>query len=366
MTKQTHYIQLDGLRAFAVISVMIGHWITWDTQNAFIKAFPWHHGVILFFVLSGYLISQILLAQKDKILEGKSTLMQGLKTFYARRFLRIFPVYYLLLFFLFYINFQATRRFFGWLVGYATNFLLAIRGDYIGDFNHLWSLAIEEQFYLVWPLLLFLIPKNKILRTIIIAILVSLLSRLVCAVLIRQGVLHWMWGAYFTLNLVLPLALGALLAYIKHNLSHYQTLYAKLQNPQWLYISAVTYGIMYYICDVRWHIPYFREWLDEYLFAIVCFFIILRAANNDFRYIGKYILEHDVVSFTGKISYGLYLYHLFVIGFFWKYLVPTFGLAVSNKPMAWFLYFVIAYIFAIASYYIIELPINNLKRYFNY
>ena len=316
-------------------------------------------------MLSGYLITQILLHQKEKIQSQTGSIGQALRTFYARRFLRIFPIYYLLLGFLFYINFQETRSIFGWLIAYAANFLLAIRGNYIGDFNHLWSLAIEEQFYLLWPILIFIIPKNKILKLIIYAIVIAFISRLVCSVLFRQNIIHWMWGAYFTLNLVLPLALGALLALIKHQ-TQYQNVYQKLKNPILLYASLVIYFALYYVLDVKYHVPYYRELFDEYLFAILCFFIILRASNNGFTYIGKFILEHDIVTFTGKISYGLYLYHLFVLGLFWKYLVPTFGLAVSSKPMAWFIYFVIAYLIAIPSYYIIEQPLNELKKYFKY
>ena len=63
-----YYSQLDGLRCFAVISVMIGHWISWQTKVEWIQSVPWGRGVVLFFVLSGYLISNILFSLKEKLL----------------------------------------------------------------------------------------------------------------------------------------------------------------------------------------------------------------------------------------------------------------------------------------------------------
>jgi peptidoglycan/LPS O-acetylase OafA/YrhL len=174
-----------------------------------------------------------------------------------------------------------------------------------------------------------------------------------------------MWGAYFTPNLVLPLALGGALAYIKSE-QKYPVLYRKLSNVRWLYASMVGYIILFYFFKVRFEVPYFHELFDEYLFAIVCFFIILRASDNSFRFAGKYILEHDVITFTGKISYGLYLYHLFVIGFFWNFISPHFQVHVGDRHAAWIIYFIIAYLIAIPSYYLIETPLNNLKKYFKY
>ncbi len=365
MQNPKYYIQLDGLRAFAVLSVMIGHWMSWDTENRFLKFTPWNHGVILFFVLSGYLITQILLFQKEKIETGKVTKSASLKTFYIRRFLRIFPIYYLLIFYLFYINFDKTREYFPWLVSYTSNILLAVRGDFIGDFNHLWSLAIEEQFYLIWPFLIFFTPRNKILNVIFISILISFISRAICVYLSNTRGLTWMWGSYFTLNLVLPLALGAFLAYLKSE-NRFSQLYTKLKNPLWLYLSIIGYIVFYLLLKIKYDVAIYWELFDEYLFSVMCFFIILRASENGFKFIGKYLLEHDVVVFTGKISYGIYLYHVFIIGCFWTYVSPKWGLHVENKHMAWFLYFLMAYVLAIPSYYLIETPLNNLKRYFKY
>ena len=83
----SYFAQLDGIRCFAVISVIIGHWVAWDTENIILKNTPWGHGVILFFVLSGYLISNILFESKEKILINQISFIHSLKIFYTRRFL---------------------------------------------------------------------------------------------------------------------------------------------------------------------------------------------------------------------------------------------------------------------------------------
>ena len=355
-----YFSQLDGLRAFAIISVMIGHWMSWDTQNLILKNSPWGHGVILFFVLSGYLISNILFELKEKIDAKLITPPQALKTFYIRRFLRIFPVYYLLIFYLYSINFANTREIFPWLVTYTSNLLQAKTGTYIGDFNHFWSLAVEEQFYLIWPFLILFVDRKKIMKIIIAFMIISFLSRLSCYLISKD---NWMLGAYFTPNLFLPLALGALLSYAKRYRASLASFFDK---SLWLYISISIYLVSYYALRYKLHIAAFDMLIDEYLYAFACVFIISRASSNKFKFISKYILEHDIVVFTGKISYGLYIYHLFVINFFWNYLAPEFKMGVQDKHAMWLAYFVVAYLMAIISYYVIEKPMNSLKNHFNY
>lgn len=350
-----HYSQLDGLRCFAILFVMVAHWIAWDTNNILIKNIPWSHGVILFFVLSGYLISNILFELKEKIDAGLTTRLQALKTFYYRRFLRIFPIYYLLIFYLFYINYENTREIFPWLVTYTSNILECKTGDYVGNFNHFWSLAVEEQFYIIWPFLILFVKQNKLMRLILGFMLISFISRLCCH-LISNG--NWMLASYFTPNLFLPLSLGALLAYSKR---YKPSLSSFFDNTYFLYISAIFYSFAYYLFHVKLQVVIFDVLFDEYLFSFSCVFFISKASSNGFKWFGKWVLEHNLVTFTGKISYGLYVYHLFVIGFFWNYLSPKFKLHVDNKHAIWLIYFLVTYFLAILSFYIIEKPINKLK-----
>lgn len=355
-----YYSQLDGLRCFAVLAVMVGHWIAWDANTVLVRNIPWGHGVILFFVLSGYLISNILFGLKEKLDNGEKKLSQALKTFYTRRFLRIFPAYYLLVFYLMYLNYENTREVAPWLLSYTSNILQCITGNYVGDFNHFWSLAVEEQFYIIWPLIILLVPSKNSLKVILLFMLGSFLSRAACYFIFKD---NWMVAAYFTPNLFFPLCLGAVLAYSKR----YREKWHQFFNSYGLMIGSIVFYILfYYFAAIVFKISFLVGIMDEYLFAIVCVFIIARASENGFKLVANFVLTHEAVVFMGKISYGLYLYHHFMIRFFWEYLAPSQGISVHNKKMVWFMYLLATFLISVFSYYVIEKPSNSLKRFFKY
>ncbi len=138
-------------------------------------------GVNLFFVLSGFLITRILLSGRDNNVH--KSIFPPIKQFYIRRTLRIFPIYYLTILFLFIINFQGVRGFIGWLLTYTFNIKFSLPGvwesNQLGFYVHLWSLSVEEQFYLFFPLLIFLIPKKGIKPFFFIMVILGVLSCLV-------------------------------------------------------------------------------------------------------------------------------------------------------------------------------------------
>lgn len=144
---------LDGLRAIAIILVMLFHFG--------IIGFGWL-GVQMFFVLSGFLITGILLNLKD----SRERFSGKIKTFYIRRVLRIFPVYYfyLLCFLVCWIIYKYPADF-GYkvlyLFTYTYNFTRTFYGWTLSPyFTHLWSLCVEEQFYLIWPFIILILPQR--------------------------------------------------------------------------------------------------------------------------------------------------------------------------------------------------------------
>jgi peptidoglycan/LPS O-acetylase OafA/YrhL len=357
-----YFSQLDGLRFFALVSVTIGHWIAWETDNYLIKVIPWSRGVILFFVLSGYLISDILMSLREKIDTKQITFANALKSFYVRRLLRIFPPYYFLIFFLLYYSYENINEIKFWLFTFSTNILMCFKYSAVGDAEHLWSLAVEEQFYIIWPFVILLIGKNKLLKFISLIIIISLLSRIVSYSFYPASkdpaVLN-----YFTLNLFLPLALGGILAYSKNYATH---LYQYFNNYYLLILSILIYIACFYFFGLIIRSDFYWLVFDEYLFAIACLFIVCRASQNKFKLLPKIILENEVIVFLGKISYGLYLYHMFMGKLFWQIIVPKFTISVHNHFEIWCFYFALLVFVALASYYLIEKPINNLKKYFSY
>ena len=180
---------LDGLRAMAIVAVMSFHYLPGEHHWPVLRWFYWatHSGwlgVDLFFVLSGFLITGLLLDAKGS--EG------FFRTFYIRRTLRIFPVYYATLAVVFgllahlpgfrtesFSNLEGEQI---WLWTYLVNWVDAIRHQlvFVSDqfeANHFWSLAVEEQFYLVWPAVVFALSRRGLARLGVATVAVSFLLR---------------------------------------------------------------------------------------------------------------------------------------------------------------------------------------------
>ena len=186
---------LDGLRGIAVLLVMIYHFsYAWGfsaspvvTVYARLSGVGWM-GVDLFFVLSGFLITGILHDCRGR--DGYFS------SFFARRSLRIFPLYYAFVLLVLPLSVwlqtgdaapavAALRDRGGWYLGYAVNFMVALDGGWATSMphtEHLWSLALEEQFYLVWPPLVLLLSRRALIRTSAVLVVVALAARTVlCA-----------------------------------------------------------------------------------------------------------------------------------------------------------------------------------------
>src|SRR5258708_7747412 len=158
--------QLDSIRAFAILVVLIHHFLPVD------KIIPTDFitlgliGVRLFFVLSGFLITGILLRARGE--------ERALRQFYYRRVLRIFPIYYLTLIIIFVVS-PYLRSEGAWLAAYATNYITPFKS--LEPAGHFWTLAVEEQFYLLWPFLMLLAPARYLLKIIVASIVFAVLFR---------------------------------------------------------------------------------------------------------------------------------------------------------------------------------------------
>jgi peptidoglycan/LPS O-acetylase OafA/YrhL len=155
LDRQAYSPQLDALRAFAVAGVLYSHF--WQEESG-----AGHLGVRLFFVLSGFLITGILLSLRPTATSG-GTALRGLSIFYVRRAIRIWPAYFLLLGTAISLNLQNIRDTALWHALFASNILFSLRNEYVPWVTApWWSLSVEEQFYLVWPFLMLLPPKRAL------------------------------------------------------------------------------------------------------------------------------------------------------------------------------------------------------------
>jgi len=295
--------QLDGLRALAVIAVMVAHFT--PTQWIWLVEPLGPLGVRLFFVLSGYLITGILLRERDAMQIRGVSLGSVLRRFYIRRTLRIFPMFYLTILVTFLMGIPAVRETVWWHVSYLSNFLFAVRNDWVGRVSHFWSLAVEEQFYMVWPWVVLLVPRKWLMRTMIAVIVMGPLSRLITFSLTGAHITTMV----LTTSCLDTLGLGALLALLssKHegDPERRRRFCRVLRNvglPPLVILSVA------WVVQGSGFWP--AVWIDLCA-AAVFVWLVERSAARPGDWFGK-AMEWPWLVACGRMSYSLYLTHNFM------------------------------------------------------
>lgn len=355
MKKTLSYIpELDGIRALAAFLVILTHW-----PNVLLSLkFGWI-GVNIFFVLSGFLITRILISEKGK------SLTAYLKTFYYKRSLRIFPLYYAfiltgLIFFVCFSylfpslllaedwksGYHSITKDFWWYLTYAYNIKINLRYffHWVDSsnhfFGHLWSLALEEQFYLIFPFVVYFASLKNLKRIVVALIIICPLLRLWAALYGHQLVRDSYWfGELFYSNTFLQadaLAWGAAITLFNFKLKkHYLnfTIVAGI----WLLVGLICFYFLrkagYFLVEGKslgynfpgfWYqefTPYWfiniRPFYQSVLVNLLAVALILPATLQ--KPLFPKLFNFPIINYFGKISYGIYLFHnpiiaLFVIG----------------------------------------------------
>lgn len=339
-----HIAELDGARGIAVLAILLLHF-----YDPVIAAKPFGSlvasvlplcagGVDLFFVLSGFLITRILVASK-----GASNYFQA---FYARRILRIFPLYFhvVAIFFLLlpvahrhHVDEKSTGLYAAWYLLFAQNWMQALRISDGAQLAHFWTLAIEEQFYLLWPATVWLLTTDQLRRTAI---------GIIACVEVVRGLL---WLAHVSSVLIYfntvtrldALALGALLS-------------LSPTTRQGLFRAAPYVMPIAAIASLFLPEPYF-----PLLLLIICGCTVALAASGRGRILRSRFLQN-----IGRYSFAMYVFHYLLHGA----LVP---LAKRVPPLPFALAAIIggtcaSYATAWLSWRLIEQPALQLKRFFRY
>ncbi len=342
--------QLDSLRAFAVLAVLIGHFAGVPIAI---------QGVQLFFVLSGFLITSILLDCKSQIDGQDGSRAFLLREFYIRRFLRIFPPYYALLLALTLLNAldngnlgQSGVSFGQSLVFHATytsNVWFAFTGRWDPwTTSHFWSLAIEEQFYLFWPLIVLWVPRRSLWLAATLLIALGPVSRWL---MLAHGANKIAFGtltpAYFDF-----LGLGAFLAIVR----------VQPRAPFVLRLFGVTASAVIAI-GVSFAMNF--KGLDVFLWALA-FTGLVSKASEGFTGSVALLLNSSPLRYLGRISYGIYLYHLPAVVLVEKSLKQLGFTLPSIGPRRFALAGAVTLALAALSWHFLEAPINRLKRFFPY
>jgi len=311
----SHFAPLDGLRGIAILLVIACHVRLENTPIAFdrgmFSAFGFGvHGVDLFFVLSGFLITGILIDSKGS---------QGFfSTFYLRRTLRIFPLYYLYLILRLLlvpaivhhfhlpesplVTDQAHEGFF-WF--YASNLIDALHPNIVieGGLFHLWSLAVEEQFYLFWPLLVFFLSTKALARLCGVLIVVAFLMRLYLCSLGHENL-----ASGLTLCRLDALAAGALIAIAVRSR---QASLSAMRKVGWALLLPAATTIVVRMALSGWETH--ENWVTTYgvTLAILCsagvILLLLGASART-----QALCNSKVLRRIGRYSYSMYVFHFVV------------------------------------------------------
>jgi peptidoglycan/LPS O-acetylase OafA/YrhL len=307
----------------------------------------------MFFVLSGFLITRILMEERVKAAQTGASRLVVFKNFFFRRALRIFPIYYLLIFVLWCINGYAGTNIeahIGYFLSYTSNFYFYRLQSWDGVLSHTWSLAIEEQFYLVWPWLILFINRKYLVWLIGCCIAIGVIGLYAVRSEFGEVLPHTCLGAF---------GMGALLSWVV--VFRPAVLPAVYKVLAALSVVAAVILVMQVIM-ARWDIVPVRTLVSVLTGWLIA--LILYKRGNIAGPLSMVLTNRGLI-FLGKISYGIYLFHP-IIPHYTKDILERMNrhIPVLGSHLLFFEQCTLAVLTAWLSWRLIEQPILGLKKYF--
>jgi peptidoglycan/LPS O-acetylase OafA/YrhL len=369
LESEHHITSLDGVRGVAISLVLMEHLLWANSQTGYhfwdfvgkVRSAGWL-GVDLFFALSGFLITGILF----DTLHSK----HYFKNFYARRMLRIFPLYYGVILVLFIVlhptTFAQGRPLFLLLV-YLQNTPLWWNGINprlaVELTNHLWSLAVEEQFYLVWPIIIFLVRSRQ--KLMWVALVLAATAPITRAVLLAHGA---PFGAVYNLTICRADSLlsGAWLALaVRGNL---KATVLRFATPVFVVVLLLCVTIAWKTGNFDWQV---NRTISLYGYSVIAIgSTAFLAMSLRFQSLVARTMDLSFLRFLGKYSYGIYIFHHIVNIGVEATISPVLRGATQSKLLFHLVILLIEVFLTLSlawlSYRFYETPFLKLKRYFKY
>jgi peptidoglycan/LPS O-acetylase OafA/YrhL len=350
--EHAHVRTLDGLRFFAFFAVFVFHALQNNRHLGRVAAYG-ALGVQVFFVLSGFLIGGILLNLKK---EPVAPLGARLRIFYIRRALRIFPLYYLTLALLLLLERSGVESVGGsqtlvWNATYLTNLKIFLSQDMIGALSHFWSLAVEEHFYFVAPLVILCTSVRQLSWLCVASWLFAAVGRV--AFQLSGYPLGWVLSPLQFDCMTMGVAAAILQAQ-----GHFLGVDASRARR-----LAIWAGVLCVPLLALWQVHHVAaavagNLLDHWCVSLAVSGLILELWNSKSPRLGR-LLTLGPFPYLGKISYGLYVFHLPCIvlsATIFSFMphgnaLPALGMTIAVSMLSW---------------HLVEGPINALKKHFPY
>ena len=336
--KPVFFPNLEILRAFLAWAVVFSH--LFDRLNI-VHLEIGNYAVSGFFVLSGFLITYLLLT------EFRNTGTISLIKFYYRRILRIWPLYYFyLLLAIIYVG-EVDLSVLKYYVMMIPN-IAYLYHNMIPYTNHYWSLGVEEQFYLFWPIFVLLSKDKFLIFSLMMIVFIYAVKMIFYNSLTISSFMH---TSKFDL-----LILGSVLAYFWS-----KNIFKFFESIRISYLILIVSIIFYML--VSFNLFYFSKILNHFIFGLATCFLILSLINIKSNY-----SKNNFFILNGKISFGIYVYHSIILDLVIKLILDYSKNDIDfyNSIIIVLLSFIITFFTALISYYGIERPFNKLRTTFNY
>lgn len=308
--KSVYQPHLDGLRALAILGILFEHLDL--PLPPLLRCGPL--SVRFFFVLTGYFITLSLWRVRGEIADSNQGFLP-LGRYYLARLLRTGPPFYLSLLLGAFFGIKEVRTNFFWLATFQANNYIAYLGYWPDAISHYWSLAVQEQFYFLWPLVVLTLPRRWFLPAMAAFIIFGLGFRIVCILTDTTTLARWVT----LFGCIDSFAVGALVAYLKQ---------AKILDRMWqsktlLFAMPLIACGCFYLGRALMTLPENNVWLalTESIDAVFLAWVLAASLTGmNPRY--TRLLSLAPLVYLGRISYGIYVYHVFVIVLVSPLLIP--------------------------------------------
>jgi peptidoglycan/LPS O-acetylase OafA/YrhL len=344
--------QIDALRILAVVWVLFDHF--WLAAGSGPMG---RLSVRLFLLISGYLITHILLRARDAMEHEKTPLRRVLANFYVRRALRIAPAYYLLIFLTWQWGGEDFQKSLPWHLSFQSSLLYAKTNGWGPPYQlaHLWTLSVQEQFYLLWPAIVLLVRRGALGMWVAAIAATGPLFRVGMVMLGLDDTA----GAYTLLpSSATALCVGAAAAMLERK-GTVPGWFAG-QKPFWLIGAAAAFAAL--------TVAGLPDWLHyvvlEFVWLLPLAALLLSAAKGIEGPVGR-VLDQKWLQYLGRISLGVYLYQNLAFAAA-KWILGAVNLPTSNGPGVFLATTAFSLVFAVVSWKLLEQPVNGYKRLFPY